>query len=368
MLNYEKFRDELIETLTLKGYSVEAVKVPKANRGYIEGLRLADADRSPLIHVKPLYDEYVSGADFFELTEYVIENFAGYERTPEGQAALNISIKDVLDLPEKPLCCMLINRRDNEEILKCMPHRDFLDMSVIYYLDLSSSGFFGELKVSNNIMEQMGLSEPEMFKVASTNMMFSARCHNLMDVALMKDNPTNYLSTGYIPDYATYLVLTGENAINGAGMLTNKNIMNRIADLCGDNLYLIPSSLHEIIIMRADEIGGSPQFLQDIVKGMNMNVLSEAERLSGSVYYYDRSDRSLSIALPEYEEDRNLKVYFADRGIDKAAIEQAEQIDIDPSDLRASGPRRDPGAEPTSLPDSGPDESRSHYRSVEQEY
>ena len=52
-------------------------------------------------------------------------------------------------------------------------------------------------------------------------------------------------------------------------------------------MYILPSSIHEVIMIPADRID-DPQKLSSMVHEANTTVVSTGDVLSDSVYYYDR--------------------------------------------------------------------------------
>lgn len=77
--------------------------------------------------------------------------------------------------------------------------------------------------------------------------------------------------------------------------LLDGNTLTEIGDKLGSDYMVLPSSLHESIILPVDG-RISYQELADIVTDINRNVVSIVERLSDHVYLYERKEGALRIA------------------------------------------------------------------------
>lgn len=97
-----------------------------------------------------------------------------------------------------------------------------------------------------------------------------------------------------IPKFRFY-VLTNSQKVFGAVELLDGNTLKEIGDELGGDFIVLPSSLHESIIIFADG-SASCQELADMVTDINRNVVSIEERLSDHVYLFEREEGVLRIA------------------------------------------------------------------------
>lgn len=69
--------------------------------------------------------------------------------------------------------------------------------------------------------------------------------------------------------------------------------------LCGkmiDGVFVILSSIHEVLLMIADKNKADVEYIRRMIKEVNNENVSEVERLSDSLYYYDVATDTLRIA------------------------------------------------------------------------
>ena len=89
-------------------------------------------------------------------------------------------------------------------------------------------------------------------------------------------------------------VISNSTGINGAVSMLYENELHKLANQMEDDLYVLPSSIHEVIAVPASM--GNPNELAEMVSEINMNQVALEERLSNQVYHYDKDLRKLSLA------------------------------------------------------------------------
>ena len=68
-----------------------------------------------------------------------------------------------------------------------------------------------------------------------------------------------------------------------------------ISDKLDSNLYIIPSSVHEVLVL-SEKLGDDKKSLQEMIRMVNETHLEPQDILSDSLYFYDRNDEKISIA------------------------------------------------------------------------
>lgn len=192
----------------------------------------------------------------------------------------------------------LVNREMNRELLKKVPYREFLDLAVIYYVTLDGLSESGTaaFTVSDQNMEVWRKDENALYQMAVSNMRLDVEpvFEDMEEIirSMIPDAMPD-LAVG-IPKIRSY-VLTNPKKVFGAVELLDGNTLTEIGDKLGSDYMVLPSSLHESIILPVDG-RISYQELADIVTDINRNVVSIVERLSDHVYLYERKEGALRIA------------------------------------------------------------------------
>ena len=97
-----------------------------------------------------------------------------------------------------------------------------------------------------------------------------------------------------IPSGFPLYVLTNQRAFFGAAGILDKGIVSAFADKVGHDLFILPSSRHEVLF--CPDIGAvTAGELDGIVREVNNNAVEPCDRLSDHVYYYDREMNEIRI-------------------------------------------------------------------------
>ena len=72
------------------------------------------------------------------------------------------------------------------------------------------------------------------------------------------------------------------------------DLWKRMEALIGGNFYVLPSSVHELILI-PERYGMDKRRLQEMVKEINRTEVENEEVLSDNVYYYSRKEERLLI-------------------------------------------------------------------------
>lgn len=193
----------------------------------------------------------------------------------------------------------VVNKRKNKQFLANVPHRDFLDLSIIYYITCAEEeGVLASVTIKNEHAENLKISEKELHEAAINNQIRLEKpvCENILHT-LLKTAPEN-LPEELLADMVNHptpiYILSNQNHHFGAGLITSNYILKKLAEDLGDNLIIIPSSTDEVIIMPKSIIPDVSD-IKEMVPDVNANELPPEMILSDSVYYYNKDNEELSI-------------------------------------------------------------------------
>ena len=161
----------------------------------------------------------------------------------------------------------------------------FLDLQLVLNVKVSVSedDEFGSYKVSKKQAEVLGLTE-DIFDEAINNTRFSVRTMGEVVKSIAPDEE--------IPDRGLYIV-SNERRTQGAAAIYNKELFKTFADLIDSDLVIIPSSIHELIVMKYNS-SLSIYELNNMVNEANEIQVIPEEQLSDHVYIFNRSTNSLT--------------------------------------------------------------------------
>lgn len=163
--------------------------------------------------------------------------------------------------------------------------KSFLDLQLV--LNVKVSGLeddeFASYKVSKKQAEVLGLTE-DIFDLAINNTRFS--------VMTMGEAVKSIAPDEEIPDCGLYMV-SNERRTQGAAAIYNMELFKSFAEKLDSDLVIIPSSIHELIVMKYDK-RFSIYKLNNMVNEANETSVLPEEQLSDHVYIFNRSTNSLT--------------------------------------------------------------------------
>ena len=99
------------------------------------------------------------------------------------------------------------------------------------------------------------------------------------------------LSGTYPPMY----VLTNKRRLNGAVEILDAKVLRRCADVFEKDFIVIPSSIHECLLVPVSEEIKDFDYIAKIVRDINDTQVAKDEILSYHVYKYDKQTETMMI-------------------------------------------------------------------------
>lgn len=297
----EKFKEFLPEKY--QSAKVEIRTVEKVNHT-LDGLSIRvnepGMNISPTIYVNHMYEDYVSTDNLNATLERAAE---GFMKAMEQKESINVSELTNADCAKDKIVFQLINTEQNREMLANMPHREFKDLSVIYRMAVKINGEgIASTPIHNGFAETLGFSEDQLFKLAAENTkrllppVIKSMNDVMKDIFAKDGMPMDMveLMIGEMPPEQQMYVISNNKGINGAVSMLYEDGLHELAEKLGSDLYIMPSSVHEVIAVSTDM--GNPNELAAMVAEINMDQVALDERLSNQVYHYDKDLRKVSLA------------------------------------------------------------------------
>lgn len=209
----------------------------------------------------------------------------------------------------------VINYDANRNLFANVPHREYLDLAVLYQVVVKISGDMqGNIVISNDMLKAWGITELELYELAYANSFLpeGLRIRTLENVVSdMCGGFTEGLDILAEPVNRTlmYVVDTGTQSFGSAAIL-EKESFKKLADKEGCDLFLIPSSTHEYIIV-PKKGGVLAEKLKEMLWEVNYTVLDPEELLSNHIYQYLREKEEI---VDLYEgENVDLEMHFSEK-------------------------------------------------------
>ena len=94
------------------------------------------------------------------------------------------------------------------------------------------------------------------------------------------------------PENPQIYVVTNNRMCNGASALFYPETMHRLYEIIGEEFYVIPSSIHEVLITPVS-LHKNPKDLAEMVRQINSAIVSEEDYLSDNVFKYNYSKNDI---------------------------------------------------------------------------
>ena len=304
-MNYEEFKQQVVEQIKdhmpieYADADVGIRQVMKNNDTIQDSLYINNGDEriSPVINLNESFKSYEKSGDF----EAELNTIANIRMNADPKLEVDInsvlnfdSIKDRID-------CRLINAETNSEYLKDKPFKQIEDLAVVYTVELgkNSDGIMNTV-VTDSLMSSWGIDAEQLDKVAMENLENSdtSRFSSMRDVLksmMFPDMPDDDpMVASMLPpmEGPQMYVLTSDDKLYGAKYLADTGKLDEISEKLGSDLIVIPSSVHECIIIPND---GSMDrsVIEGMIHDVNSTQVPPKDILSEHAYMYDAQEHEL---------------------------------------------------------------------------
>lgn len=254
--------------------------VTKANDVKLTGLTISSfqSNVAPNIYLESFYEKYEDGEDVDAILRKIAEVRLEHEVTDDFDASL---VTD-FDRCKHLIVPRLVSVDMNMEMLERRPHTLMDELAVIYciHLDCCKDGT-ASIAITNDIFKMWNLDIEDLHELAVNNLpsvlpsTFKGMREVMMEMTGME-----------FPEVDEKMfVLSNVQKVNGASALLDKEIMKAVIDRVGTDFYILPSSLHEVLIVPSDA-GMDVSDLEAMVQEVNATQVSVEDKLSDYVFKY----------------------------------------------------------------------------------
>lgn len=288
-MSYREFCEKVAKLLREflgEGYKVGIKEVIKNNSVKMIGLDAGvEGDSvSQIMYMENSYAEYLEGRlSVVEAAENAMKNFkSNLEQPPIDVSEVRALLE--WDMIKGKVMSRLINTEMNKELLQTLPHREFLDLSIIYYIYATDDS---TMNITNQHIEYWGVDEEQLYDCAKVNVgkaesVFKSMSDMIAEILELDVNESTKERKKTQAD--AMFVLTNRRRYLGSIYLTDEDVMKRIKEKIG-NFVIIPSCIHELIILPQKDFSNYYQLAQ-MVKNMNASEVEKQDVLSNHVYLY----------------------------------------------------------------------------------
>ena len=251
----------------------------------------------PTMSIDDIYGIYESKGDMGE----ALSEIAKFVTEALDDNKLYSDLDQARKLIDENVVLRLINTESNKAMLENVPHRETNDCSVYYRIMYADdSGKMMSTVVTNAIAESAGYSEQELFDraVENTKRLYPPQIKSMteimsesMNLSAEEMEELGFVSAGYTDQM---IIISNTAGCYGAVYMLFDECLQEAAKRVGDNIYVLPSSLHEVIAVPEKDTLSVGQ-LSTMVEEINQFQVDPKDRLSNQVYHYDKDAREFTM-------------------------------------------------------------------------
>ena len=270
----------------MKGGEISIHKYLKNNSVELHGISIMNSDTNmrPNIYLESYYEKYKEGVSVEDIADEIIEVY--------NQCEQNSDVIDInefnFDTIQDRITFRLVSKEKNKKVLEEIPYIEFLDMAIIFYVLVNQDSYgVGSVRINNDMIREWGINHVTLMHLAGENTprLFPAKFVDLMELVKELDGMSN--NELELHKSSQVFVLTNEIGINGSGCILYKNILKEIADKMKSNIYILPSSIHEVLILPYEQ-GLSYEKITNMITQVNYTVVNYEDILTDHPYIYIR--------------------------------------------------------------------------------
>lgn len=282
------------------GYEVRLHYVTKTNKEQMQTrliIQKGETNISPAIYIDGEVQKYLLNLSPLEaITDRIIKEYLHCDQIGDYDVSPFLDF----DWVKGRLICQLVNTSLNANLLRDIPSIPFMDLSIVFRVLLDPLPIDGRpsIIVTNTHMKFWKTDKETIYATAKENTpkllpAMVSELDTLIKQVLRERNvsPEEIESMG-TPNINMY-VLTNQELWFGSYCIAYDGVLSALAEKENANLYILPSSLHEVIVL-PDSKGADPEHLKEMVSQVNTTSLPEEELLSYSIYYFSREAQEIT--------------------------------------------------------------------------
>ncbi len=298
--NFTMLVREEVEKRTGECYKVRIDDVRKNNGVVLRGLTVTqnDSNISPTIYLNSYYEEYIRGrATLINVVNDVMDT---YHRNKVNQS---VDMRYFLNYESvrQRIIYKLVNTEKNKELLTDIPHIEFLDLSIVFQCLIAQEDFGRASILIHNVHLKLWEASVEMLYQSAkenTQQLQGYEIKGITEVLseIMKaEDSENFTEEDGICSYSGNVpmyVLSNKSRVEGAACMLYPNLIQDFAEAIQSSFYIIPSSIHELLLLPTKHFEES-QEIKSMIQEINDTQVSVEEILSYSLYLYDREEQKI---------------------------------------------------------------------------
>lgn len=227
------------------------------------------------------------------MANVVQEIFDVYNNADHAKLNKTLSIDKILDKAKQCTYLQVISSKHEMDLIeKDVVYEKYLDLLVCYRIVVTRNEDTGETRtvlVTNEFIERAKMTKEYIHNVAVEN----SKKDN-WSITTMRDKLSGVLGEDNT-DFDDDTFIIGDEAIFGSTCIYTKSGIKELAKKLNKNILILPSSIHELILVPYDYDDIRQVGLKKMVCDINNQYVSDDEFLSNNIYLYSLEKDEITI-------------------------------------------------------------------------
>ncbi len=315
--------DHLPEDIAAKA-TVSIEEVIKGNDLRLTVVMISENDSNitPTIYVDGQIKEAQNGKEFSYLAQNIANRFMEARAVGFDDFDLN-RVGDFNEVKNR-LVTKIINRDMSRDYLSDIPYRQFGDLAIITQIKLDSSKESqASITIRDDMLKRWDVSFDDVIDIATKNDLeySNPRLYPMKDVLSSMMFGEDLEQESFLPDHmdqdSPMYVFGTEEKIHGSKLLNQPELLDRIASFLESDLIVLPSSIHELIILPDNgTVTFNEEQLCSMISEINSTEVSPDDILSSHPMHYLKDEKVLF-----FEKDgEKINMLFTRKDKDRVSI------------------------------------------------
>lgn len=283
---------------------VHTSTIQKNNGVKMEGLVIREKGErvAPTIYLNCFYERFLQGMEIEDVIKEIYTIYKSCKNHPLEDAEFFSDYEQV----KKRVVYKLIHKERNRKLLEDVPYIPYLDLAIVFYCIVFRQEYGNAtILIHKEHIKMWNVTVEELYEQASRNTpvllpYFIKSIEEIMGEQFEEKLPKEgkeYVrkamdavkpASGQISMY----VLSNQEKLYGAASILYPNLLKNFAIACGRDFYILPSSVHEVILVPEYD-SRDLEGMSEMVKEINELEVAEEEILSDHAYYYDKEEERI---------------------------------------------------------------------------
>ena len=258
---------------------IENAEVITVNRNGVEkkGLSIRKGNVAAVVYEEQLKN-CTDTQEAIEFVNKVVEaHQADMERLSEGSMEFFTNYENIKGM----LTVRLLSKNDKAEVFRKADARGFKGLKIVPYVNTPEGMVKGQIKVTKSHINLWGVSEKEVIDQALKNTSKEEKLVKSL-IGFMADLTGNQEMYEEIPDGP--IIVSNKGNYFGAAQILG--LIPGLKKKYANGFFVIPSSVHEVLVMPKGFNGFDEDMLTDMVQDVNSSVIIPEERLADQAFVF----------------------------------------------------------------------------------